>query len=236
LSDILALTPLDDWVKIKKEINKTLRRLYGMAIELVSLETLQQLAHQYGYGAVFFGILLENMGIPLPGETITIIGGFLAGSGELNYWGVLGSAISGAVIGDSCGYWIGVYGGWTLLTRLGRIFRIKESQLETARAQFSQNAAKAVFFGRFIALLRIFAGPMAGIAQMPYSQFLLCNLAGATLWATIMVSLSYFFGKVVPLEQLIGWVAQFGIIALLLVVAAIAVPLWLESRRNRAQS
>ena len=70
-----------------------------MSLEFVSLDTIQELAHQYGYWAVFLGILLENLGVPLPGETITIAGGFLAGSGELSYWFVLGSAILGAALG-----------------------------------------------------------------------------------------------------------------------------------------
>jgi membrane protein DedA with SNARE-associated domain len=206
-----------------------------MAIELVSLEIIQEIAHQYGYGAVFFGILLENMGIPIPGETITLVGGFLAGSGELDYWGVLASSIAGAVIGDSCGYWLGAYGGWALVTRLGKLFRIEESQLEEVRSQFIQNAARAVFLGRFIALLRIFAGPLAGIVKMPYLKFLLCNLAGAATWASVMVSLSYFVGQIVPLEQLISWVAQFALVALAIVAIWIAVPLWIESRRGQTQ-
>ncbi len=201
-----------------------------MSFELISLEMIQNLAHEYGYGAVFLGILLENMGIPLPGETITIVGGFLAGSGELNYWYVLASAIGGAVLGDNFGYWIGYYGGWALLTRLGRLFRIREEQLIGVRDRFSQNAAKAVFLGRFVALLRIFAGPLAGIARMPYPQFILCNLAGATIWASVMVSLAYFIGKLVPLEQLIGWVAQFTLLALVGVVGWIGLSAWLESR------
>jgi membrane protein DedA with SNARE-associated domain len=83
-----------------------------MSLEFISLEKIQEIAHQYGYWAVFIGILLENLGIPLPGETVTLVGGFLAGSGQLNYWFVLGSAILGAVIGGTCGYWIGRYTGW----------------------------------------------------------------------------------------------------------------------------
>jgi hypothetical protein len=62
-----------------------------MSFEFLSLETIQEIARQYGYWAVFFGIALESLGIPLPGETITLVGGFLAGSGELNYWQVLGT-------------------------------------------------------------------------------------------------------------------------------------------------
>jgi len=190
-----------------------------MGWELFSLETLQELARQYGYGTVFIGIALENAGIPIPGETITLVGGFLAGSGDLGYWGVLLAAIAGAVVGDSCGYWVGRWGGWPLLTKAANLFNIPQQHLETARERFSQNAAGAVFFGRFVTLLRIFAGPMAGIAKMPYAQFLLYNIGGASIWATIMVSLAYFLGRVVSIEQIITWVSQFGIVSLILVVA-----------------
>lgn len=202
-------------------------------MEFVSLETIQEIARQYGYWAVFVGIALENAGIPLPGETITLVGGFLAGSGELGYWYVLGCAIAGAVFGDNCGYWLGRWAGWPFMLTLGKIFRFREEQLIEVKDQFSQNAAKAVFFGRFITLLRIFAGPMAGIAQMPYWKFLLCNAAGASVWASVMVSLSFFVGNVVSLEQLVGWVAQFGILALLLAIAWVAIPIWWEMRQAK---
>ncbi|MEL7520855.1 MAG: DedA family protein, partial [Cyanobacteria bacterium J06553_1] len=69
--------------------------------ELISLDSLQDIAREYGYWAVFCGVLLENMGIPIPGETVTLIGGFLAGSDELNVWYVLGAATAGAVLGDT---------------------------------------------------------------------------------------------------------------------------------------
>jgi membrane protein DedA with SNARE-associated domain len=189
--------------------------------ELFSLDDIQFLAHQYGYWVVFVGIMLENAGLPLPGETITLVGGFLAGSGELGYSGVLASAIGGAVIGDNIGYWLGFYGGWALLLSIGKLFKIEESKLAKVRDEFRQSAGKAVILGRFVALLRIFAGPLAGIAKMPYWQFLLCNLLGATLWAAIMVTLAFFVGRVIPLEVLVGWVARFAVLALALVFAAI---------------
>jgi len=196
-----------------------------MSIELFSLDTLQEFARLYGYWAVFVGIAIENMGIPLPGETIVIVGGFLAGSGELNYGWVLSSAIAGAVLGDNFGYWVGRVGGWQLLVKIGRIFRLQEQQLEQAKDRYSKNAVQAVFFGRFVTLLRIFAGPLAGITQMPYKQFLLCNLGGAAVWATTIVTLSFFLGKIVSLEQIVSWIAQIGVVALLLVVAFLLVPI-----------
>lgn len=204
-----------------------------MSLELLSLESLENLAHEYGYWVVFLGIMLENTGVPLPGETITLVGGFLAGSDELDYWLVLASATAGAVLGDNFGYWIGYFGGWPLLVRVGRVFRIEEAKLLTVRKQFSENAARAVIFGRFLALLRIFAGPLAGIAQMPYPKFLLCNLIGALSWASVMVTLAFFVGKLVPLEQLVRMVGQFAVVALLLFCAAIALPMWLEHRAKQ---
>lgn len=202
-----------------------------MSLEFISLENIQEFAHQYGYWAIFLGILLENLGIPLPGETVTLVGGFLAGSNELSYWLVLCDAVAGAVIGGACGYWIGKLSGWPFLVQIGKIFRISDEKLLNIKEQFSQNAPKAVFFGRFFALLRIFAAPLAGIAEMPFLKFFLYNLAGATTWATVMVTLAFFAGKVISLEQLVAWVSQFAIAALLILVAVIAIPLWLESRQ-----
>ncbi|NKB16884.1 MAG: DedA family protein [Pseudanabaena sp. CRU_2_10] len=196
-----------------------------MSFEFFSLDTLQELARLYGYWAVFVGIAIENMGIPLPGETIVIVGGFLAGSGELNYWWVLGSAIAGAVLGDNFGYWVGRFGGWQLLVKIGRLFRLQEQQLEQAKDRYSQNAVQAVFWGRFVTLLRIFAGPLAGITQMPYKQFLLCNFGGAAVWSTTIVTIAFFLGKTVSLEQIVGWVTQLGFVTLLLVVVILCVPL-----------
>ncbi|MBD2300275.1 DedA family protein [Nostoc sp. FACHB-87] len=202
-----------------------------MSLEFISLENIQEFAHQYGYWAIFLGILLENLGIPLPGETVTLVGGFLAGSDELSYWLVVGDAVAGAMIGGACGYWIGRLGGWPFLLQIGKIFRISEEKLLNIKEQFSQNAIKAVFFGRFFALLRIFAAPLAGIAEIPFPKFFLYNLAGATTWAAVMVTLAFFAGRVISLEQLVAWVSQFAIAALLILVAVIVIPLWLESRQ-----
>ncbi len=195
---------------------------------------IEELAQQYGYWAVFVGILLENLGLPIPGETVTIVGGFLAGSDQLDYPLVLADAAGGAALGGTLGYWIGRTGGWALLLTLGKLLRFQESQLEDMRRQFSENAGKAVFFGRFIALFRVLASPLAGISGMPFWNFMGYNVAGAIVWATVMVSLSYFAGQLVPLEKLIGFASQFALGALGLAAAAIGVPIWLESRHKKA--
>ena len=204
-----------------------------MSLELLSLENTQEIARQYGYWAVFIGIALENTGIPLPGETITIVGGFLAGNKELSFWGVLLSAIAGAVIGDNFGYWIGKIGGWQFLIQISKLFRIPEEKLELTRDKYSKNAAQAVFWGRFVTLLRIFAGPLAGITNMPYRKFLLYNFGGATVWALTIVSLSYFLGQILSLEQIIRWIAQAGIALFIVVVLVIAIPLIINYNRQK---
>ncbi|MGD2183157.1 DedA family protein [Lusitaniella coriacea LEGE 07167] len=198
----------------------------------MSLETIQEIAREYGYWAVFMGIALENTGIPIPGETIILVSGFLAGSGELNYWWVLASAIAGAVIGDNFGYWLGRLGGWERFVRIGNFFRVPEKYLEEAKRQFSKNAPRAVFFGRFVALLRIFAGPIAGIVEMPYFQFLLCNFGGAALWASIVVSLPFFLGRIISLQEVIRLVAKLGIVAFILIAIWIGLTVWWESRKK----
>jgi len=205
-------------------------------MEFFSLEQIKELALNYGYWAVFIGIALENTGVPLPGETITVVGGFLAGSGELNYWLVLFSSISGAIVGDNCGYWLGRIGGWSLFIKIGRIFRLKESDLAIAKAKFNENSGKAIFFGRFVTLLRIFAGPIAGITEMPYGKFLFFNLTGAAVWASVIVTLSYFVGKILPLSELVSIISKFGFASLLIVIAIIAISVTIKSRKNKSFS
>jgi membrane protein DedA with SNARE-associated domain len=203
-----------------------------MSLDFISVEAIQEIAKQYGYGAVFLGILLENLGLPIPGETVTIVGGFLAGSDQLTYWGVLGCAALGATLGGNVGYGLGRWGGWALLVRVSQFFRVPEAQVEKLRTQFSQNAAKAVFVGRFLALFRVFASPLAGITEMPFLQFTFYNTLGAVTWASVMVSGAYFIGQLVPLEKLLSLASQFSAAALVITAAVIGIPIWLESRKK----
>ncbi len=196
----------------------------NFSFDFFTLDQVKDLAHSYGYGVIFIGIMLENAGIPIPGETITLVGGFLAGSGELKYSLVLLSAVSGAIIGDSAGYWLGRWGGMGLLESAAKIFRIPSEEVLKATEKFNANADRAVFFGRFIALLRIFAGPMAGLSGMPYSRFLFFNAMGAIAWGTIMTTLAYFAGSFIPLDKLVDWVLKFGIFALIGVVVWVLIP------------
>jgi membrane protein DedA with SNARE-associated domain len=203
-----------------------------MSLELIPLDKLEEFAQIYGYWAVLFGIMLENLGIPLPGESIVLVGGFLAGRGDLGFWQVLACVIAGAVIGNTCGYWVGVYGGWPLVLQVSRWFRIDEQKLLDIKQRFSLNAARAVFFGRFITLLRVFAGPLAGIVEMPFGQFMLYNVLGAVVWASVIVTAAFFAGQWVDLEQLIQWVSQFSVVVLGAIAAWFLVPLGIKTIRK----
>lgn len=200
-----------------------------------ALADLEQLLQQWGYLTIFFGMLLENAGLPLPGETITLIGGYAAGNGTLQLPLVIAAAAGGAILGDTIGYWIGRWAGWPLVVRLGRLLRTSPERLERFRASFLRHSAKSVFFGRFIALLRVLAGPMAGAVGMPYPRFLVCNAGGAVLWAVLMVSLASLAGRWIPLERMVQGVVEFGIGALVLVVLLVLLPAWI-ARLERSRS
>lgn len=207
-------------------------------MELLSLETLQQWLQSWGYGVIFAAMLLENAGVPLPGETVTLLGGYAAGSGELNVLGVLAAAAGGAILGDNIGYWVGRRAGWDLILWVGRLLGQSPQQLEQLRDTFQRHAGKSVLLGRFVAVLRVVAGPMAGAVRMPYRRFLLCNATGALLWAATMVSLAWLGGRWVPLSVMVRGVMQFGLGVLLLVLLIVLIPRLLsrlEARRLRQE-
>jgi len=197
------------------------------------MATLQDVLGRWGYLVIFAAMLLENAGVPLPGETVTLMGGYAAGSGQLNVLGVMGAAIGGAVLGDNIGYWVGRRLGWDLILKVGRWLGQSPAQLEKLREQFLRHAGKSVLLGRFVAVLRVVAGPMAGAVGMPYPKFFLCNVVGATLWAITMVSLAWLGGRWIPVERMVKGVVEFGLGALVLVALIVLLPRLLSRFEQR---
>jgi membrane protein DedA with SNARE-associated domain len=197
-------------------------------------ETAAALLRQWGYAVVFAAMLLENAGVPLPGETITLLGGYAAGSGELNGLGVVGAAFAGALLGDNIGYWVGRRLGWGLMVRVGGLLRQTPEKMESLRSGFLSHAGKSVFLGRFVAVLRVLAGPMAGAVGMPYGRVVFCKAGGALLWATTMVGLAWIGGRWIPFRQMATGVVELGLGLLLIVLVVLVVPRLLARLEARA--
>jgi membrane protein DedA with SNARE-associated domain len=194
------------------------------------LESIPALAVYLTVGLV---IGLESLGIPLPGEIALVSAALLSSRENLDIspvWvGV--AAITGAIIGDSIGYSIGRRYGMSLFERLGSRFpkHFGTGHVALAKQLFSRWGVWAVFFGRFIALLRILAGPLAGALHMRYRHFLAANAAGAICWAGGTTAVVYFLGLAAE-----KWLSRFSWVALVLgIVVGIGFTLLLKDRTAR---
>ncbi|WKK27696.1 DedA family protein [Streptomyces olivoreticuli] len=177
------------------------------------LETVPAVAVYLLVGGV---IGLESLGIPLPGEIVLVSATLMAATQDHINPYVLGvCAVAGAIVGDSIGYLIGRKGGQPLLDWLGRKFpkHFGPHHVATAERSFKKWGMWAVFVGRFIALLRIFAGPLAGVLKMPYWKFLIANVLGGIVWAGGTVAVIYTVGKVAE-----KWLKQFSYLGLVAAV------------------
>src|SRR5215211_5510064 len=172
---------------------------------------------------------IESMGLPLPGETTLIAAALLASQGDLRLEFVIGAAAAGAIVGDSIGYYIGRQAGRGLFERLGRRFHhFSEDRIVRAEKYFHRYGVWTVFFGRFVALLRIFAGPMAGMLRMPYPQFLAANAAGGITWATTIGIVAFNIGD--NAAKIFGQVSVWALVVIGL--AAVAVYMFYKVRRR----
>ena len=158
-------------------------------------ETLKDLIAHYGYFAVFGVVALESAGIPLPGETALVTAAIFAAQGALNIYGVVGSAIAAAILGDNFGYWIGREFGFPLLARVAPALRLDEGKLKVAQYLFLKHGGKIVFFGRFVAILRTFAAFLSGVNKLPWERFLAFNAAGGAIWASVFGAGGFLLGK-----------------------------------------
>ncbi|MDL5200226.1 DedA family protein [Streptomyces sp. ALI-76-A] len=168
------------------------------------------------YALVGIVIGLESLGIPLPGEIILVSAALLSSQHAGIDPVILGvCATIGAIVGDSIGYAIGRKGGRPLLAWLGAKFpkHFSEGHIATAERSFEKWGMWAVFFGRFVALLRIFAGPLAGVLRMPYWKFLIANVFGGILWAGGTTAVIYYVGIVAE-----SWLKRFSWLGLVVAV------------------
>jgi membrane protein DedA with SNARE-associated domain len=180
---------------------------------------LQPLVAQHGYWVVFLIVMLESAGLPLPGETILILASIYAGvTEELDITLVIVCAAAGAITGDNIGFWIGRRWGVKFLLRYGKFIHLPKSRLKLGQYLFRQHGAKIVFFGRFVAFLRVFAALLAGVNKYRWPPFLFFNAAGGIIWAIVFGVGAFFFGE--SIHRVTG---PLGIVALAgVVIGAIA--------------
>ncbi|WP_329003845.1 DedA family protein [Kribbella sp. NBC_00709] len=183
------------------------------------------------YLVVGLVIGVESMGVPLPGETTLVAAALLASQHHLRIEFVIIAAAAGAIIGDSIGYFVGRKAGRRLFERLGRRFHhFSEDRIVRAEKYFHKYGVWTVFFGRFVALLRIFAGPMAGMLRMHYPRFLAANAAGGIAWSATIGIVAYKVGD--NADKIFGRVSLWALVAIAAVVVALYVVHKVRKRRK----
>jgi membrane protein DedA with SNARE-associated domain len=184
-----------------------------------------------GYAAVGLFVGLESMGVPSPGETALVAGAIAAAGGHLSIELVILVATAAAIIGDNLGYVIGRHGGRRLLERPGLLYARRLALLDAGDRFFERHGAKAVFFGRWMALVRVTAAWMAGANRMPFRRFFLYNALGGVTWAAAVGLIAYGLGEAgAHVLTRVGTAGAVG--AAILVVGAV---IWLR-RRERAHA
>lgn len=184
----------------------------------------------HGYWTVALALLLENTGIPVPGETILLFASFLAFSEHRLYLPfIIITGTAAATLGDNLGYAIGHKGGRPLLDRYKHLFRIPEKHIRRGERLFARYGCMTVFFARFVFGMRVLAGPLAGVLRMKWRDFALFNFLGAALWVTVISSVGYLFGR--HWQRLIRTIKDFNVAVVVLV--AIVVLIWWWRKRQQ---
>ena len=196
-------------------------------------EHIRQFLIHWGYWGVAAFLLLENAGVPLPGETVLLLASVLAfKSHELRLPWIIVVGTIACTAGDNIGYLIGSAGGRPLLERWKNFFHVKDEHIHSAEELLHRYGPIAIFFARFIAGARIVAGPLAGVLRMHWKTFALFNFLGAVTWVTVIASIGYLFGS--QLDRLLATVKHVELALLILLLIGLAVYLWRRKKRNSA--
>ena len=191
-------------------------------------ELLRRHFQEWGYWTVVIALLLENAGVPVPGETILLFASFLAYSEqELRLPYIILAGTIACTMGDNIGYAIGYRGGRPLLERYKHIFHIPQRTIRRGEALFARHGHVTIFFARFIFGMRIIAGPLAGVLRMPWKQFAVFNFLGAATWVTVISLVGFLFGG--EWHQLVRILRRVNLGVLVLFVVVVLI-LWVRHR------
>jgi len=189
---------------------------------------------QYGLIAIFSTVGLESLGLPLPGETVIIVGAGLAGAGQLNIYAVALTAFLAAVIGDNIGYFLGRKFGRPVITKYGKRVGITEDRLHHAEHAIQTRGPIIVVIARFIVILRQLNGLAAGTVGMHWLTFLISNAVGAALWVGLWTTVAYQFGHSVSVLPFV-W-NHLGLVAGIAIPLLIAITIYIYLRHIRPPS
>lgn len=201
------------------------------------LHTLEPALNNYGYLAIAGFVLLEDFGVPVPGETILILGAVYAGTGRLNIVLVGILACIAAILGDNIGFAIGRFGGRPLVERFGRYVLLTPERLDKASGFFERHGGKVVCVARFVEGLRQANGIVAGITGMRWARFLLFNAIGAVLWVAVWLTIGYASGSHIDsiYKAATRYDTYFAIVVGVLIVAYVAWRVVRARRRREAE-
>jgi membrane protein DedA with SNARE-associated domain len=197
------------------------------------LASIFSVATNLGYPALGVFVGVEALGIPVPGETAVIFAGLAASSGRLSIVLVIVVASAGAIIGDNIGFLIGRRGGRKLLERPGRFEAERRRVLEVGDPFFARHGGKAVFLGRWIAGLRVWASWLAGASEMSWPTFVVWNALGGICWSTSVALAAYYGGTGV--EKVFSKIGLYGVIIVGVLVVLVGLWWWRRRRRRHAQ-
>jgi membrane protein DedA with SNARE-associated domain len=195
------------------------------------LDFLRSALLHYGYWAVAAALLLENAGVPVPGETVLLLASFLASSErDLQLpWIILVGTVA-ATLGDNLGYSVGQKGGRPLLERYRKTFHVSDKAVARGEGLFLRYGAVTILFARFVFGMRVIAGPLAGVLRMPWKKFAVFNFLGAVLWVTVISVVGYTFG--IRWKLLMHFVKRFDL-ALVAGFGVVVAVMWWRSRRQK---
>jgi membrane-associated protein len=197
------------------------------------LPFLEESCRNYGYPVLIAGVLLENAGVPVPGETAVLVAGFLASKGIFSIYLVIPFTALAAIVGDNIGFWLGHRFARPQVKAGKRFLFLTPEGVRRAENYFERYGSWTIFFARFITGLRVIGALAAGTAGMHWLRFFVANAAGACTWATTIGLLGYFFGQFLPfVEQVLS---RTGMVLLLIVLLALGVA-WIRHRRGRRSS
>lgn len=174
------------------------------------LDILLSNLYPWSYLIIGAGVMIENAGIPVPGETIMVAASILSSTGRLDPYVVIFSGATGAIIGDNIGYWAGRIGGRKILDRFSEKFSYVEKTVKITEKYFIKYGGVTVLLARFVTGVRIFAGPFAGASLMDFKRFFFFNAVGAILWASVLVfgimHLGHMYIKYIKDYQYAGYI------------------------------